>query len=140
MSREDLTERKNQIRNQILTIYKNAVDGVSNVLSGNIDVHFYETENGWDKTPDKIPGFVNVELSPEEILNWMYENNATARKIDEVLYVYTDDEIKSFNDNRIQYVIDSWKKSIGMHEKTIALYRRKIANAESKLREASNEG
>ena len=104
-------KEKKQLWKEIELIYRKSVNSIWSILKKKKVYHFYEEKDGWDDNPQPITGCVREEMTPEEIIVWMYENDVNPRNMKSP-YIYTDDEISSFKENRNMMKIEDCKRSI----------------------------
>ena len=113
---------------EILNAYLGAVADVASVLDRYRDVHFYCEKDGWDDSLDPHTNYVNQPMEAADLLDWMYKNVCNG-KCDIRPYMWTDDELKLYRNNRDLAKVDDWKQTIECYRKQIEKYERKIEEA-----------
>lgn len=131
-------KEKKQLWKDIELIYRNSVKSIQSILKKKKSYHFYEDKDGWDETPQPITGCVREEMTPEEIIVWMYENDVNPRNIKSP-YIYSDKDIESFKKNRNLLKIEDYKNSIKFYKEQIKKYEKRIEDFKSELAETNGE-
>ena len=124
-------KEKKQLWKEIELIYRKSVNSIWSILKNKKVYHFYEDKDGWDDNPQPITGCVREEMTPEEIIVWMYENDVNPRNTKSP-DIYTDYEISSFKENRNMMKIEDCKRSI-------EFYKEQIKKNEGRIKDLQRE-
>jgi hypothetical protein len=126
--------KKKSIWNELEAVYRNSVAEINKILKKNKNFHFFETKDGWDDSTQPISGITYEEMTPEEIIVWMYENEVSPRSVKSP-YIYTDREIRLYRENRDLAKIEDWKNSIEFCKEQIRKYENRISEVRKNTRE-----
>ena len=123
--------RRTEVWDAIMDAYREALGKVRDVLDRNPDIHIYEVKNGWDANArNPLTMSAPEEMTAEDILGWMYEESVLDRGKETASppmpFIYTDAEIAWLKETKVAQSIQSWKRSIRMHQDSIDRYRKLI--------------
>ena len=129
------THRKKCIWKGILNVYRKAVSDVRKLLKRDKDIHFYEYEHGFLKSPGLLGIDSGKPLTPEELLLWVYENGILDKGYSgkkNPPFSYTDDEIEEITKDVGAFKIERLKDSIRFHLEAVSKHREEIRRLEGK--------